>query len=296
MGPSSPPRRPGCRPSARYRHHRAPHHGDALADQAGHRPRTAGLAAGRIPLTHQALDELRKGQALAHLRQALVAVGALPARDEEMVRLEAFLAGLLASQPDTERRQLLHRYLIWRLVRRLRRRNNGRPATRQQSLLSAGSPTAPSRSWTGLTPTASPWAAASRPISIAGSPTNRPPTVRKPGGSSAGPAPASSPPATSPPPDGTVPPSCWITSTAGTPRAALARRRYQARDRLAGLLVLLYAQGATAISRMTAGQIRLSATAYVSAWAAFPSSCPSRPPPSPAPSPRTARATRPSEP
>ena len=50
-----------------------------------------------------------------------------------MARLEAFLAGLLASQPDTERRQLLHRYLIWHLVRRLRSRNNGQPATRQQS-------------------------------------------------------------------------------------------------------------------------------------------------------------------
>ena len=50
-----------------------------------------------------------------------------------MVRLEAFLGGLLAFQHDTERRQLLHRYLIWHLVRRLRSRNNGRPATRQQS-------------------------------------------------------------------------------------------------------------------------------------------------------------------
>ena len=96
-------------------------------------PVLSGLAAGRIPLTHQALDELGASQPLAHLRQALVAVGALPARDEEMVRLEAFLGGLLASQHDTERRQLLHRYLIWHLVRRLRSRNNGLPATRQQS-------------------------------------------------------------------------------------------------------------------------------------------------------------------
>lgn len=98
-------------------------------------PILSGLAAGRIPLTHQALDEPPASQALAHLRQALVAVGALPARDEEMIRLEAFLAGLLASQHDTQRRRLLHRYLLWHLVRRLRSRNNGRPATRQQSLL-----------------------------------------------------------------------------------------------------------------------------------------------------------------
>jgi hypothetical protein len=96
-------------------------------------PVLSDLAAGRVTLTHQGLDELPPSQPLAHLRQTLVAVGALPARDEIMVSLEAFLAELLASQPDTERRQLLHRYLIWNLVRRLRHRNNAHPATRQQS-------------------------------------------------------------------------------------------------------------------------------------------------------------------
>ncbi|HSV67510.1 MAG TPA: hypothetical protein VLJ59_16595 [Mycobacteriales bacterium] len=65
------------------------------------------------PVTHQALDKLPDSQPLAHLRQTLVAVGALPERDEIMVRLEAFLTGLLAAQHDTDRRNLLHRYLIW---------------------------------------------------------------------------------------------------------------------------------------------------------------------------------------
>jgi hypothetical protein len=96
-------------------------------------PVLADLAAGRIPLTHQALDDLPQSQALAHLRQTLVAVGAVPGRDEEMTRLEAFLARLIESQHGTERRRLLHRYLIWHLVRRLRSRNDGRPVTRQQS-------------------------------------------------------------------------------------------------------------------------------------------------------------------
>jgi hypothetical protein len=98
-------------------------------------PVLSDLAAGRIPLTHQGLDEPPDSQPLAHLRQTLVAVGALPERDELMVRLEAFLADLLACQPNTERRRLLHRYLIWHLVRRIRSRNNGRPTTRQQSLM-----------------------------------------------------------------------------------------------------------------------------------------------------------------
>ena len=98
-------------------------------------PVLSDLAAGRMPLTHQAFDELPGTQALAHLRQTLVAVGVLPERDEEMIRLEAFLAALLDSQQDAERRQLLHRYLIWHPIRRLRSRNNGSPATRQQSLM-----------------------------------------------------------------------------------------------------------------------------------------------------------------
>jgi hypothetical protein len=96
-------------------------------------PVLSDLAAGRMPLTHQAFDDLPQSQALAHLRQTLIATGALPERDEEMIRLEAFLAGLIKSQHDAERRRLLHRYLIWYLVRRLRSRNDSRPVTRQQS-------------------------------------------------------------------------------------------------------------------------------------------------------------------
>ena len=97
-------------------------------------PVLADLAAGRLPLTHQAFDELPDSQALAHLRQTLVTIGALPERDEQLVRLETFLNNVLASQHDTERRRLLHRYLIWHLFRRLRNRNNGRPTSRQQAL------------------------------------------------------------------------------------------------------------------------------------------------------------------
>jgi hypothetical protein len=97
-------------------------------------PVLADLAAGRLPLTHQTFDELPDSQALAHLRQTLVALGALPERDEELVRLEQFLTGFLASQQDQNRRKILHRYTIWHLVRRLRSRNNGWPTSRQQAL------------------------------------------------------------------------------------------------------------------------------------------------------------------
>jgi hypothetical protein len=64
----------------------------------------------------------------------LVAVGALPERDEELVRLEQALTDFLAQQQDLNRRRILHRYLIWNLLRRLRSRNSGRRTTRQQVL------------------------------------------------------------------------------------------------------------------------------------------------------------------
>jgi hypothetical protein len=96
-------------------------------------PALADLAAGRLPLTHQGLDALPGSQPLAHLRQVLIGVGALPERDEHMARLERFLADRLASQNDLDRRALLHRYAIWHLTRRLRQRSGSTPITAQQA-------------------------------------------------------------------------------------------------------------------------------------------------------------------
>ncbi|GAB2584447.1 hypothetical protein Aab01nite_54150 [Paractinoplanes abujensis] len=50
----------------------------------------ADLAARRMPLTHEAFDQLPK-RPLEHLRLTLVAVGAPPGRDEKLVRLEQAL-------------------------------------------------------------------------------------------------------------------------------------------------------------------------------------------------------------
>jgi hypothetical protein len=135
-------------------------------------PVLSGLAGGSIPLTHQALDELPEQPALAHLRH-LVAADALPPRDEEMIRLEKFLHGLLDARADPERRRLLHLAPCYL------------PAAAR---------------WTG-------------PAAVLD----------------------------------------------GEDRWDIARRllhddALKPEDRLAGLLVLLYARGITAISRMTAGQ------------------------------------------
>jgi hypothetical protein len=92
----------------------------------------ADIAAGRRQLTHADLDELPQRGILDHLRSVLVATGTLPARDEQMARLERFLDKVLATRTDPDQRQLLHRYTVWHLLRRLRRRNNGRATTNEQ--------------------------------------------------------------------------------------------------------------------------------------------------------------------
>jgi hypothetical protein len=82
-----------------------------------------GLAVGQHPLTHAGLDELPDAKPLRHLRSVLVATGALPPRDEQLIRLERWITTTIAAHPD---QQLLHRYAIWHVLRRLRQRNNAK--------------------------------------------------------------------------------------------------------------------------------------------------------------------------
>jgi hypothetical protein len=84
------------------------------------------LASGARPLTHAALDELPDGKPLEHLRAMLVATGALPARDEQLARLERWITHTIDGRHDPAQGQLLHRYAVWHLLRRLRHRNSGR--------------------------------------------------------------------------------------------------------------------------------------------------------------------------
>lgn len=221
-------------------------------------PVLSGLADGTIPLTHQALDELPRRPALDYLRHTLVAVGALPARDEEMTRLEAFLCELLDTQADPERRRLLHRYLIWHLVRRMRSRNNGNPVTRQQALLTRrlARGAVVFLDWlgsAGLTLESlcqadlDQWLASGRAAYreeagrlIRWANANRLTDCYLPAAARwTGP----------------------VSVLDGEDRWNTARRllhddTLKPEDRLAGLLVLLYAQGITAISRMTAEQVQ----------------------------------------
>jgi hypothetical protein len=83
-------------------------------------------------ITHEALDELPDGKTLDHLRSILVAVGILPTRDEHMARLERWITRTIADRADAEEQHLLRRYAVWHLLRRLRQRTHGAEATHSQ--------------------------------------------------------------------------------------------------------------------------------------------------------------------
>jgi len=89
----------------------------------------AEFAAGQRPLTHAALDELPEAKPIDHLRTVLVATNALAPRDEHLIRLERWITHTITGHGQ---QQLLHHYAVWHLLRRLRRRNNDQHATHSQ--------------------------------------------------------------------------------------------------------------------------------------------------------------------
>jgi GrpB-like predicted nucleotidyltransferase (UPF0157 family) len=91
------------------------------------------LGTSHRPLTHAALDELPDAKPLRHLRAVLVATGALPPRDEQMARLDRWVAWAIAERPDPGQQKLLHRYAVWHVIRRLRGRLDGAHATHGQT-------------------------------------------------------------------------------------------------------------------------------------------------------------------
>lgn len=82
------------------------------------------LGRGLRPLTHATLDEMGGAKTIEHLRSVLVSTGALPPRDEHMVRLETWVTTTISSRAEIDEQALLRRYGLWHLLRRLRNRNN----------------------------------------------------------------------------------------------------------------------------------------------------------------------------
>jgi integrase len=80
----------------------------------------ADVAAGRLALSHDALDSHPHRRAADYLRHTLTAAGALPPRDEELARAGQWLTGVLEAISPAADRRLVQAYATWQVMRRLR--------------------------------------------------------------------------------------------------------------------------------------------------------------------------------
>lgn len=90
------------------------------------------LGRGHIQLSHDTLDALNtpgNGGTANHLDAILTAIGALPARDLELARLERAVAAELATVNDQDQRKILRSYATWNLLRRARTTSQSTPLT-----------------------------------------------------------------------------------------------------------------------------------------------------------------------
>ena len=84
------------------------------------------IARGELPCTHETLDRLPPSAALRHLEHLLVATGVLPARDPALARLERWIDEFLAGR-DSE--PGLRPFAHWIVLRRARTTSDRAPLT-----------------------------------------------------------------------------------------------------------------------------------------------------------------------
>jgi hypothetical protein len=103
--------------------HEAPKPRAVLRWLQGNRPAVqalARIAAGELALSHEALDALAPSRSLLFLSDLLVAAGALPPRDPALARLERWIAEHLDTIQDADQRHLVRTYARWVVLRRYR--------------------------------------------------------------------------------------------------------------------------------------------------------------------------------
>ena len=76
-----------------------------------------------LPLSHDAFAQLPDGRSSWFIERLLVASGALPERDPILVRMERWTTDYLTTVADPDRRALLRRFATWQLLRPLRVRS-----------------------------------------------------------------------------------------------------------------------------------------------------------------------------
>lgn len=79
-----------------------------------------GLACGDIPLTHDALHDLPSWRTAAHLRDLLMASGALPRIDRQILLFERWYRLELQAVSDPGHAQLLRQFATWHLLPHMR--------------------------------------------------------------------------------------------------------------------------------------------------------------------------------
>lgn len=89
------------------------------------------LGTADTPISHDTLDQLAPDQSIEHLRAILVGAGVLEPRDERIIGIERWLA-TATSDLDPDDRKLVQAFATWNQLGRLRRRLAGRPASQEQ--------------------------------------------------------------------------------------------------------------------------------------------------------------------
>ncbi|MFE6404451.1 hypothetical protein [Streptomyces alboflavus] len=102
-----------------------------------HRPESGAsllreLLASGYPLSHELLDAFPHRAAAVHLRQMLVHVGVLTARDENVARTERWMRHCLDQAAD-HHKAVLHPYATWVVLRRVRHRSQTRGTSRSSA-------------------------------------------------------------------------------------------------------------------------------------------------------------------
>ncbi|MFD6044360.1 hypothetical protein ACFWG7_24025 [Streptomyces koyangensis] len=80
------------------------------------------LGLGQIPLTHDAFHELQPWRAAAHLEELLMASGVLPAVDKHICSFQRWLPGHLAGIAEPEHLKTIKLFATWRVLPHLRER------------------------------------------------------------------------------------------------------------------------------------------------------------------------------
>lgn len=92
-----------------------------------------GLATGGIPLSHDGLHQEAPWRTVTHLRDLLMDSGVLPRVDRQLLLYQRWLTERLGTIEDPEHRQLLRHFATWHQMRRLRTKAEKGPLGRSQT-------------------------------------------------------------------------------------------------------------------------------------------------------------------